>query len=43
LDTSKLFAINLEKLLLPEFCTQITRSEDWGQVTEIDLARRLLR
>jgi len=29
--------------LLPEFCTQIARSEVWGQVTAIDLARRLLR
>ena len=24
--------------LIPEFCTQIARSEVWGQVTAIDLA-----
>jgi len=29
--------------LIPEFCTQIARSEVWGQVTANDLARRLLR
>ena len=29
--------------VLPEFCMQIARSEVWGQVTAIDLARQLLR